>query len=212
MKTFQIFTLALLLSSALAQTQRIDPTKSAITVHVFKSGLFSGFADNHEIRAPISNGSLDESAQRVEIVIDSRKLEVLDPNLSVEKRRQVQERMHGPEVLDSDQFREIRFEASSVRRETPDHLLVAGTLSLHGQKRPISVRVVRINGHYRGDASFKQRDFGITPVSIAGGTVKVKDELKIDFDIHTTTEASSNGASNAPFSLKDTTMMCRVPH
>jgi hypothetical protein len=29
----------------------------------------------------------------------------------------------------------------------------------------------------------KQRDFGITPVSIAGGTVKVKNELTIDFDI-----------------------------
>jgi len=29
----------------------------------------------------------------------------------------------------------------------------------------------------------KQTDFGIKPVTIAGGTVKVKDELTIEFDI-----------------------------
>ncbi len=29
----------------------------------------------------------------------------------------------------------------------------------------------------------KQRDFGIMPISIAGGTVKVKDEIKIEFDV-----------------------------
>jgi hypothetical protein len=36
----------------------IDAEHSVITVHVFKSGLFSAFADNHEIRAPISRGFL----------------------------------------------------------------------------------------------------------------------------------------------------------
>jgi len=29
----------------------------------------------------------------------------------------------------------------------------------------------------------KQRDFGIAPISIAGGTVKVKDEVLIEFEI-----------------------------
>jgi hypothetical protein len=31
----------------------------------------------------------------------------------------------------------------------------------------------------------KQSEFGITPISIVGGTVKVKNEMKIDFDIVT---------------------------
>lgn len=182
-RRFRILIFALLLGTSLAQNQPIDCQHSAVTVRVFKSGLFSSFADNHEIRAPLSSGFLDESAQRVEVVIDSRKLEVLDPNLSSEKRQQVQERMLGPEVLDSTQFPEIRFEAISVKRETSDRFSVAGTLSLHGKKRPIVVNVVRANGHYRGDTVFKQSDFGITPVSIAGGTVKVKDELKIELDV-----------------------------
>jgi hypothetical protein len=41
----------------------------------------------------------------------------------------------------------------------------------------------RANGRYRGRVAVKQRDFGINPISIAGGTVKVKDEIRIEFDI-----------------------------
>jgi polyisoprenoid-binding protein YceI len=167
----------------MAQTQPVDTAHSVITVRVFKSGLFSAFADNHEIRAPVTNGFLDQSGKRVEVVVDSRKLVVLDPNLAFEKRQQVQERMLGPEVLDSNQFPEIRFEATNVKQESADRFLVAGTLSLHGKTRPFSLHVVGSNGHYRGETALKQSDFGITPVSVAGGTVKVKDELKIEFDV-----------------------------
>jgi polyisoprenoid-binding protein YceI len=60
---------------------------------------------------------------------------------------------------------------------------VQGTLTLHGQKQPVAVAVSLQAGHYRGSASFKQSSFGITPISIGGGTVKVKDEIKIEFDI-----------------------------
>jgi polyisoprenoid-binding protein YceI len=56
-------------------------------------------------------------------------------------------------------------------------------LTLHGKKQPVAVEVSLKDGHYRGSASFKQSSFGISPISIAGGTVKVKDEVKIEFDI-----------------------------
>ena len=38
-------------------------------------------------------------------------------------------------------------------------------------------------GHYRGSADLKQKDFGITPITVGGGAVKVKDELRVEFDI-----------------------------
>src|SRR6266851_6200268 len=115
------------------QLHPIDAAHSVIMVHVFKSGLFSAFADNHEIRAPISGGLLDETGRRVELVIDARKLMALDPSLTPEKSREVQQRMLGPEVLDSDRFHEIRFEASKVEQTSRDHFLVSGSLSLHGR-------------------------------------------------------------------------------
>ena len=64
-----------------------------------------------------------------------------------------------------------------------DRWRVAGRLTIHGQTRPVTVAVNRQGGSYRGSAAIKQRDFGIEPISIAGGTVKVKDEIKIEFDI-----------------------------
>jgi len=54
---------------------------------------------------------------------------------------------------------------------------------MHDKEQPVAVEVSLQDGHYRGSASLKQTAFGITPVSIAGGTVKVKDEVKIEFDI-----------------------------
>jgi MOSC domain-containing protein YiiM len=47
------------------------------------------------------------------------------------------------------------------------------------------VKVVRAQGHYKGTASLKQTSFGITPIVIAGGTVKVKDDVTIEFDVVT---------------------------
>jgi polyisoprenoid-binding protein YceI len=188
--------ISLLLGSSLAETRSIDSQQSLITVHVFKSGLFSAFGDNHEIRARIVSGSLDEIAQRVDLAVDSRTLVVLDPNLSPDKRQQVQERMLGPEVLDSSQFHEIRFQGTSVKQQTPDRFLVSGTLSLHGTTRSVSLPVIRSGEHYRGETTLKQRDFGITPIAIAGGTVRVKDELKIEFDIVTTPASPSAGTAS----------------
>jgi polyisoprenoid-binding protein YceI len=63
------------------------------------------------------------------------------------------------------------------------HWEVHGDLTLRGKKQPVVVAVSLQDGHYRGSASFKQSTFGIAPISVAGGTVKVKDEIKIEFDI-----------------------------
>lgn len=169
---------------AVGQVRQID-SSSRLLVHAYKSGLFSGFADNHEIEAPISEGSVDEGGLQVKFSVEARRMKVLDPKLSADKRREVQERMEGPEVLDSARFPTITFESTKVERTDPGSLLVQGRLSLHGAARPISLTVKNEGGRYVGTCTLSQREFGITPISIAGGTVKVKDELKIEFDIKT---------------------------
>ena len=169
---------------AWAQEHPIDTASSKLTVRAFKTGLFSGFADNHEIQAPITEGSIDEAAGRVKFAVDSRRMKVLDPQMNPSRRQEVQERMLGPEVLDSTRFLQITFDSTSVER-SKDLYVVHGQLSLHGVTRPIAVNVRSESGRYKGTFTLKQRDFGIAPISIAGGTVKVKDELQIEFDIRT---------------------------
>lgn len=162
----------------------IDGAHSSLKVRVTKSGFFSAFAHNHEIEAPIESGEVTESGNpRVELRVDARKMRVLDPEASADTRAQVQKTMLGSQVLDTERFPEIHFQSTGVEAKGTDRLLVHGTLDLHGQSHPVTVDVALKDGVYRGTAAFKQTGFGIQPVSVAGGTVKVKDEVKIEFEI-----------------------------
>jgi len=187
---------ALAIASVLSSAQRtggkhaVDIRHSTLTVRVSTAGVFSGFGDKHEVAAPIAEGIVDEGARRVEFVIQSRQMKVLDPKLSPDKREQVQERMTGPDVLDVSRFPQIKFESTSIEQGSHRHLMVHGQLSLHGVTRPLIVNVQTGEGHYVGQVALKQRDFGITPVSVAGGIVKVKDELQVEFDIRTSTQTA----------------------
>lgn len=162
----------------------IDTGHSTLTVFVNKSGLFSAFADNHVIKAPIASGSISgESSPRVELAVHAADLTVIDPGVSADRRTEVQTRMLGPEVLDTAKFPDITFTSETIVPAGKDRWNVSGRLTIHGQTRVITFPVARVNGRYRGDVAIKQRDFGIEPITIAGGTVKVKDELKIQFDL-----------------------------
>jgi hypothetical protein len=192
-KRFDVTRAVLLAALALAtlarpcdgQPRAIDPKRSTVTVHVFKSGVFRAFADDHVIEAPLTGGSLDAAMLAVHIEIDVRGMRVLDPGLSSKDRLEVQTRMLGPDVLDGDRFPHIRFRSTAIDPGAASRWSVRGELEVHGRTRPVTINVVRAQGHYKGSASLKQTDFGITPISIAGGTVKVKDEINIDFDIVT---------------------------
>jgi len=188
-KHLLIITVIGLVPLTFGQPRPID-TGSKLLVHAFKSGLFSGLADNHDIEAPISEGTIDEGELRVRFVVESSAMKVLDPKLSEDKRKEVQDRMQGPEVLSSARFPKITFESTKVERTGQGMLRVDGRLSLHGVTRPVTVSVKTENGRYVGTSMLSQRQFGITPISIAGGTVKVKDELKIEFDIGTNAQST----------------------
>jgi YceI-like domain len=56
---------------------------------------------------------------------------------------------------------------------------VSGDLTLHGVTKPVSVDVTRQNDAYVGTVRIKQTEFGIQPIKIGGGVVRVKDELEI---------------------------------
>ncbi|MFB3902588.1 MAG: YceI family protein [Acidobacteriota bacterium] len=178
--------------SARPESLAIDPVRSVMTIRVFRSGLFSGLAHDHEIEARGVEGQVTTTGnQQVSLRVDARKIKVLDPRLSPKDRAEVQETMEGPKVLDIDRFPEIRFQSTSVTQKAPTLWQVAGNLTLHGQSRPVTVEVAANGSRYTGQVTIRQRDFGIRPVSLFAGTVKVKNEVKIDFDIQTISAAPS---------------------
>jgi hypothetical protein len=50
--------------------------------------------------------------------------------------------------------------------------------------KPISMAVKHSGGAYTVHTVLKQTDFGIKPISIGGGMVKIKNEVEIDFQIY----------------------------
>ena len=172
-------------TAAAPTTREMDVARSTLTVRVFKAGLLSAFGHNHEIRAPIARGSFDETANlpSVELQVDARQLQALDPDLSDKDRAEVQRTMLGPTVLDTGRFPEIRFRSLTVEKAGEGKWRVHGDLTVHGETRPVLAEVNGGSGHYRGSATVRQTDFGIKPVSVGGGTIKVKDEVRVEFEI-----------------------------
>jgi polyisoprenoid-binding protein YceI len=174
----------LFVTPILAQDRSIDTTHSSLRVRVFKSGLFSAFAHDHEIQASIAAGTVRVGENpSVTLEVHARELHVLDPDASADTRADVQKTMEGSDVLGVNRFPEISFQSTEIQKKGDQHWTVRGNLTLHGRTSAVDVDVVLRDGHFEGFAQLKQRDFGMTPVSIAGGTVKVKDEVRIEFTI-----------------------------
>ena len=171
-------------ASAQAPRRPIDTARSTLTVFVYKSGLFSAFGDDHVITAPVARGWLaDPPSGAVEVAVRAGDLRVTDPKLAADRRAEVQAKMLSADVLDVEKFPDITFSSTSIEAAGADRWNVAGRLTLHGRSRDIRFAVTRAGTIYRGEALIRQQDFGIEPVRVAGGTVKVKDEVKVAFEI-----------------------------
>ena len=165
-----------------AQQHKIDTQKSTLTIHVGKTGVFSGLGHEHEVRAPIQSGVADTGSHAaVEIHVDARALRVIDKSESEKDRAEVQKTMLGPEVLDSERYHEIVFKSTTAEATDQGQWTLHGTLTLRGQTRPVTIHVTLKNGQYTGETTVKQTDFGITPPGKAG--VRAKDEVRIAFDV-----------------------------
>lgn len=167
--------------AGVAQDKSIDPANSKITIHAYKTGVFSFAGHDHVVEAPIASGQIDENEKTVSIQIETKNLRVLDPGESEKNRAEIQQTMLSSKLLDSEKYPEISFRSTSYRHDGDDSAEVLGKLSLHGVVRLITLTVKKEGDRWTGSTRLKQTDFGMKPVSVAGGTVKVKDEVKVEF-------------------------------
>jgi polyisoprenoid-binding protein YceI len=172
----------------------LDASASRFTIRAFASGLFSGFGHNPTIdvkdfkgEARFAPGTLENASLNFSINADS--LAVGD-DASPKDREEIETRMK-QDVLETSRFPEISYQSNEVISkaigDTRFSVVLKGDLTLHGVTRPqdIPAQVLLMNGTLRasGDFSLLQTDFDIRLVSVAGGTLKVKDELKLSFNI-----------------------------
>src|SRR5215471_4843927 len=173
---------------------RIDAGQSHFTVRAFAGGFLSALAHDHTISVRDFDGNTEFTFGTVEpaslqMNIKAASLAVVD-KISEKDRQKIETTMRD-EVLEVSNFPEITFKSSGVTAtktgEGQYQARISGEISLHGVSRPITISSQLEFGnkvlHAKGNFSLKQSNFGIKPVSVAGGTIKVKDEIKFNFDI-----------------------------
>jgi polyisoprenoid-binding protein YceI len=174
----------------------IVPSESSFRVFVGKAGLFSALAHDHDIGVKSFNGRIiipesGTGAGSLELEVDATSLEVLDTKPSEADKKKIFDSMHN-EILQSAMHPKITFKSASVSdlKQTGNEaysFVVNGDLTLRGVTKRIAVPVaatitaqqIRAIGKY----TLKQTDYGIKPYSAAGGTIKVKNEVVLNFDI-----------------------------
>lgn len=172
----------------------LDKSASRFTVRAFASGMLSalGHSPTFAIRDFAGEVGFDSAAPehaslRVKIRADS--LEVTD-EIKSKDRREMESTMNQT-VLESSKYPAIVYESTGTSAEQLGEgrykVAVKGSLSLRGVTRSLPVIAqLAINGDMLrayGEVSMLQSSYGIPLVSVAGGTLKLKDELKFAFDI-----------------------------
>jgi len=173
----------------------IDAVNSQVLIQVGKAGLF-GFAGHaHEVAATDVHGRItldptDLQHASVWLEFPASALRVSGKDEPPADVVEVQKVMLGERVLDVARYPTVVFTSRRVsvtaRTAGTADVTIDGDLTLHATTRPMSIRASvtldpgdRIAA--RGSFVLKQTDFGMVPVTAVGGTIRVRDELEIQF-------------------------------
>jgi polyisoprenoid-binding protein YceI len=172
----------------------LDKSSSSFTVRVFPTGMLASFGHSPTIAIRDFSGASQFSPDRQDdaaltLKIKAESLEVMD-DIKSSDRKEIESTMR-QSVLEIEKYPEIAFESTRVTMnrlgENRYQVSMNGNLSLHGVRQPITVpaQVTILGDTMRtsGEFSLLQSQFNIKPVSVAGGAIKLKDELKFKFDI-----------------------------
>ena len=170
----------------------IDARASQFTVQAFASGLISAVAHSPKIAIREWTGDVDfvpDSLReaKLKVVVKTPSLEVLD-ELRDSDRPEIHRVMNN-EVLETSRYPQAVFQSSNIAverlKETLHRVNVTGGLELHGVNNnhsffaQVAFGVDSLRAY--GEFTLLQTDYGIRVASVAGGTLKLQDELKFTF-------------------------------
>jgi polyisoprenoid-binding protein YceI len=174
------------------EAYRLDPTNSVIWIRLGTAGELGFMGHPHLIKAPLERGDFmlypgDLSRSTVAVVVDAGALRVVDPKRSAKERKEIQSTMQSERVLGITQYPKIVFKSSKIEPLDGNRLQVTGNLTIRSNAHPV---VLRVRLEYEGpqlkatgECRFKQTTFGMQPVAAGLGTVRVRDEVSLSFEV-----------------------------
>jgi len=172
---------------------RVDSSHSLVTIKVRRAGLLSLLGHDHIIASRDVAGYVSPSQGVADLYVPLGTLVVDDPGLrnaagfdTQPSQRDIEGTRHNmlSKTLDAKHF---PYALIHVARADAGHPDLKVTITLHGMTRgfevPAQFESVPDGISVAGSMSFKQSDFGITPLSVFGGALQVQDKLDLQFHI-----------------------------
>jgi polyisoprenoid-binding protein YceI len=170
----------------------LDPGASRFTVQAFAAGMLSAFAHSPTFQIREFTGELrlaPEALPFFSLIVKADSLALADA-VSPNDRDEIEGRMQR-EVLETAVYPAVIFQSTqSVADKVADNwyrLRINGELQLHGVKKPYAVdaqvRILDDEVRLGGQCALSLAAFRIMPVTALGGMIKLKDEVKFQFEI-----------------------------
>ena len=178
----------------------IDAKRSEIRILVYRGGALGFLGHNHVLIARGLSGEVHERADghggRFELTIPVAALAVDEPAARREAGADfasdpsgadiagTRQNLLGPEQLDAAAFAVIR---ASGRTSAATGGVVEAQIELHGRAVPLTVPVTVVREGSSliasGELPLSQLALGLTPYSVLGGALQVRDQLQLRFRI-----------------------------
>jgi polyisoprenoid-binding protein YceI len=173
---------------------KIDTQASKLTAKAFAGGMLSSFGHNPTFAVRKFDGEAEFDANgtgSLDLTIGADSLDLMD---DVPKRdRWDIIRVMNEDLLETSRFPEIAYRCPAAKVNAKPtgpgryDVTLNGDLTLHGVTRsqPVLAHVVIGDGTIRahGEIMLRQPEYGMKHVTAAGSMIKVKDEVKLAFDI-----------------------------
>jgi hypothetical protein len=174
---------------------RVDPAASLVVIEVRRAGKFAKLGHDHVVASHDVHGWVSPDAGRADLYLPLERLAVDEPALRQEAGFDTQPSetdIEGMRANMMDKVLEVdRYPFALVRVTGVDprrlEATLAVSLKLHGALRTLQVpaKIEADAGRIAvtGRVSFDQTAFGITPYSVLGGAVAVRDRVDLRFSL-----------------------------
>lgn len=170
----------------------IGPAAGRLRLRTYRQGLAAKAGHDLVLEATEWHGRVHvpgepDTLPSVEVEVDLRRLEVIEGTggvkpLSEGDKADIRKAMQKP--LRTDAYPMATLTSSDVR-VAEDRATVVGALSLAGQTHPVELDVRQApDGTLSGTAQIVQTAWGIKPYTGLLGTLKLRDAVDVEFELH----------------------------
>lgn len=172
------------------RTIALGPESGPLDVRTGRQGIAAGIGYDLTLRALSWEAGAavdlaDSSVCSVRVEVHTESLTVvrgsggLKPLTELEKHKI---HVNTSKILRTAQFPAITFQ-STIVTGSPDAFTIDGQLEIMGRSEPVTVTGKLAGGRASGSTTLKQSDWGIKPFSSLFGTLKLADEVTVEFDL-----------------------------